>query len=141
MLKQVIFTVSSSPCSVPNYISLKQDCRWHTSWGSGPRQSLAGRSYFLKYCMRFHGTRLKYKLIYAGKNSTVFRGRIFTKHSHTLQQYVRMCYTELHPYQTVKVYSTDKNSFTPVSKVRHCRFHRNGTNMLQIRVKFRVRPK
>jgi hypothetical protein len=70
--------------------------------------------------MRLLGTRLKYKLIYAGKNSTAFRGRIFTVLTHMQQQYVRMCYTELHLYQTVNAYSTDKNSFTPVSKVCHC---------------------
>jgi hypothetical protein len=120
MLKQVIFTVSSSPCSVRNCVSLPQQCRWQTSWGSGPRQSLAGRSYFLKYCMRFHSTRLKYRLIYAGRNSTAFRGRIFTKLTHMQQQYVRMCYTELHPCQRVNVCSTDKNSFTSLSKVWHC---------------------
>jgi hypothetical protein len=104
MLKQVIFTVSSSPPPrVRNYVSLKQECRWHTSWGSGPRQSLAGRSFFLRYCIRFHGTRLKCKLIYAGKNSTAFRGRIFTTLTHMQQHLVRMCYTEPHPYQTVHV--------------------------------------
>jgi len=69
--------------------------------------------------MRFHDTRLKYKLIYAGKNSTAFLGRIFTILTHMQQQYVRMFYTEFHPCRTVNVYSTDKNSFSPVSKVCH----------------------
>jgi hypothetical protein len=59
--------------------------------------------------MRFHGILLKY-LIYADENSTAFRGRIFTKLTHMQQQqYVRMCYPELHPYRAVNVYNTDKS--------------------------------
>jgi hypothetical protein len=60
---------------------------------------------------------LKCDFIHAHNKSTAFRGQIITGLTSAQLHYVKVSLTELHLDRTTNVESTDRNTFTPISKI------------------------
>jgi hypothetical protein len=85
-------------------------------------------SYFLSECRTVSRYMLKYKCIYVYKKRATFLMLIFTKLINDLQNYMYISYSEFHQTRMINVERTDRNSFTPLSKVQLsvCRFSLNS---------------